>query len=343
LALGDNNDESGGPELRSHSTLVSWGDGEVFEREAAEEDDVVLVRVDSLSLTGSPRLAGEDAHHTKTLVEIEDALPPIVVHRATRRVIDGVHRVRAAMLRQEQLIRARFFDGTSDQAFLLAIRSNVTHGLPLSLADRKSAATRIIDRNPQWSDRAVAEAAGLAAKTVAAIRRSPTDDRQRSDMRLGRDGRVRPVSGAAGRLRVYEEIIQRPEASLREIARLAGVSPETVRHVRARIERGEDPVARRGGSVQAGPTIESGSGAPEPKDMLLALNSLKRDPTLRFTDTGRSLLRWIDAQLVVSGTWPDLVEGIPPHCTDVFADVAKQCSESLLQFAIHLEQRSSSD
>jgi hypothetical protein len=36
---------------------------------------------------------------------------------------------------------------------VLAVQVNVTHGLPLSLADRKVAASRIIDCYPGWSNR----------------------------------------------------------------------------------------------------------------------------------------------------------------------------------------------
>jgi transposase-like protein len=54
-----------------------------------------------------------------------------------------------------------------------------------------------------------------------------------TDVRIGRDGRARPIDPAAQRERVVHELIERPEASLRDIARTVGVSPETVRSVRA--------------------------------------------------------------------------------------------------------------
>ncbi len=81
------------------------------------------------------------------------------------RVIDGTHRLRAAILNGHEEIGVLFFDGTDDDAFVAAVRANVVHGLPLALADREAAATRIIKSHPQWSDRAIAEAAGLAAQT----------------------------------------------------------------------------------------------------------------------------------------------------------------------------------
>ena len=86
-------------------------------------------------------------------------------------VIDGMHRVRAAILSGAGYIEALLFEGAEDEAFLLAVQLNVAHGLPLSRADRVAAAVRIIHSSPQWSDRAIARAAGLSDKTVASIRR----------------------------------------------------------------------------------------------------------------------------------------------------------------------------
>jgi hypothetical protein len=42
--------------------------------------------------------------------------------------------------------------------------------MPMSLADHKVAAERIVTSYPQWSNRMVAEVTGIAAKTVAKIR-----------------------------------------------------------------------------------------------------------------------------------------------------------------------------
>jgi hypothetical protein len=52
----------------------------------------------------------------------------------------------AARLRGADKIKARFFDGDEASAFVLAVRLNFTHRLPLALTDRKAAADRIISR-----------------------------------------------------------------------------------------------------------------------------------------------------------------------------------------------------
>ncbi|WP_280455022.1 ParB/RepB/Spo0J family partition protein [Nocardia brasiliensis] len=118
----------------------------------------------------SPRTAGENAAHIRMLAESSTAFPPIVVHRGTTQVIDGVHRLRAAQLRGDSTISAVLFDGSITEAFVLAVKLNAAHGLPLSLSDRKAAARRILMAYPQWSDRAIAAVAGISPKTVGVIR-----------------------------------------------------------------------------------------------------------------------------------------------------------------------------
>jgi hypothetical protein len=131
-------------------------------------------------LTGSfsPRLDGENA---SILAQLAEPLPPIVVHRATMRIVDGLHRVRAAGLRGEEFIDAVFCDGSEDDAFVLAVDLNRAHGLPLSTADREAAATRIVRSHPDWSDQRVATVTGLAAPTVTSIRARSTDQFGQSD------------------------------------------------------------------------------------------------------------------------------------------------------------------
>jgi hypothetical protein len=59
------------------------------------------VPITSVTCGDSPRLAGASREHISLLARPTEALPPTVVHRATMRVIDGTHRLRAAALRGE--------------------------------------------------------------------------------------------------------------------------------------------------------------------------------------------------------------------------------------------------
>jgi ParB-like chromosome segregation protein Spo0J len=184
----------------------------------------------------SPRLTGEDEDHARVLAATEATLPPILVHRPTMRVIDGMHRLHAAILLGSKTVRVRYFEGSTDDAFVLAVRANIGHGKPLTLAEREAASTRILVSHPEWSDRSIADACGLSSKTVGAIRRATTG-MARPAARIGRDGRVRPLDTSQSRQHAAELLAKHPEASLRQVAQATGISPATVRDVRARFRR----------------------------------------------------------------------------------------------------------
>ena len=129
-----------------------------------------IVRIESLAPANSPRLAGEVHEHTQRLAESESDLPPILVHRPTMRIIDGTHRVKAMAYRGRDEIEAEFYDGSLEDAFVLSVHANVQRGLPLSLADRRAAARRILATHAAWSDRAIAQLTGLSAKTISDLR-----------------------------------------------------------------------------------------------------------------------------------------------------------------------------
>jgi hypothetical protein len=309
----------------------------------------------------SPRLDGENTEYAMMLAESESTLPPIIVHRKTMQVIDGMHRLRAAQLRGEKEILVQLFEGDLKDAFVLAVKANNSHGLPLSSADRTAAAERIIRSHPQWSDRAIASAAGLAAKTVAAVRRRATGDGQQLDSRIGRDGRVRPVSTAEARRVASEYVADKPEASLREIARVAGISPGTARDVRDRLRRGEDPVLKprvrqRPQTAASAPcdAQQDDTAYPAPPQIGVgrrplrsragrawptALDTLKRDPSLRFNDMGRLLLRLLDLNSISPDQLDQLVDGVPPHCATSVLNVAQECAGIWQDFASKLDQR----
>lgn len=195
----------------------------------------------------SPRSTQLDLDHAARLAQVWDQLPPIVVHADSMRIVDGEHR-RAAAKRLGMVdadVDVEWFEGTEAEARDEAVRRNTAHGLPLVDRDRKAQARRMLADHPDWSDARIAETCGLSDKSVTALRPTSEAPRLDSGSREGRDGRVRPVDPTAGRERAAEVIGQRPAAPLREVAREAGVSPETVRDVRQRVERGEDPIPPR--------------------------------------------------------------------------------------------------
>ena len=296
----------------------------------------VYIAVDSVVGAFSPRLTGEDAEHVRLLAQCETELPPILVHHPSMRVIDGVHRLQAARLRGHDQILARYFSGDEEEAFLLAVKENVAHGLPLTLADRTAAATRIIRAHPEWSDRALARITGLSAKTVGAVRRRTSEEIPQSYTRIGRDGRARPLDAAAGRVRAGELITANPDASLREIAREAGVSPSTVRDVRRRLRQGCDPVPQRSAGYEV---IDPVDRAQERARLLAMLPVLRKDPTLRFTESGRTLLRLLEMTTVDDAEWQRLMASVPAHWLDAISALSRACAERWQTGADQLDRR----
>ncbi|WHT23686.1 ParB N-terminal domain-containing protein [Crossiella sp. CA-258035] len=295
------------------------------------------VAIGSLLPADSPRLDGEVGEHAHVLAETGATLPPIIVHRPTMRVIDGMHRLQAARLRGERRIRVRFYDGDAENAFILAVHANIAHGMPLSLADRTAAAERILVSRPQWSDRMIAAATGLAPRTVGAVRRRSSAQAGWSNTRLGRDGRVRPVSSAAGRRLAGTLLADNPSASLREIAKAAGLAPSTVRDVRRRLHSGLDPVP--GGQREPPSADQPPTPSDQGADLRAALRTLQRDPALRFTESGRKLLRWLDTHLIEPDDWPPLVDCVPAHCTGMVVALARTNAAAWQDFAERLDGR----
>lgn len=314
-------------------------------REATREESAVLrLPIKTLLPADSPRLHGEDDDHVRALAELdEDLLPPVVVHRPTMRVIDGMHRLRAMELRGLNTVRVRFAGGDEDP-FVLAVQHNIEHGLPLSLADRTAAAARILGMHLCWSDRKIASIVGLSASTVRTIRARSTDDSAQSNTRLGRDGRHRPAGhGAEGRVLAAQLLRENPEMPLRQVAAAARISPSTVLDVRDRVREGRDPVPTKFRNAHHGNRRKPVPEVPAPRSgqsWESELNQLRVDPSLRFTDVGRVLLRLFDARLLSTSERALLATGVPSHCTTTVANLARIVGAAWNQLALDLEQRS---
>ncbi|WP_338018291.1 transcriptional regulator [Streptomyces taklimakanensis] len=306
----------------------------------------------------------------RRLAEIYATLPPVLVHRATMRVVDGMHRMAAADLKGLETVEVQYFDGAEEESFLRAVAANVSHGLPLSTEDRKAAALRILGTHPHLSDRAIATCAGLDAKTVAAIRRRSAAESPRSNTRTGTDGRVHPLDRTAERMRAAELMTSRPDLPLRAIVKETGLSLGTAHDVRQRLLRGESPVppGRRGrggapapapadAAAPPGPTRPADGPRPRPAGLaagtpgpvgrtrhsLETLRRLAADPSLRHSESGRHLLRWLHTHFVVDDAWRQQADAVPAHCTATVAELALQCSHTWRRFAEELSRRRLTD
>jgi ParB-like chromosome segregation protein Spo0J len=305
--------------------------------------EVRQIPVSGLRAAFPLRSEGLNLDHVRTLAEGNEALPPIMVHYPSMRIIDGMHRVEAARMNDLKMIDARLVRGDLRDVFRLAVRSNVLHGLPLTLADRRAAAARLISADPQLSDRSIADTTGLAAKTVAGIRRGSSDGK--IDRRIGRDGKVRPLSTADGRRVASRAILARPSASLREVAAEAGISVGTVRDVRARLLAGGEPVPdrRRPDSHREAPPAATAGGAPPAQQTSGAevgsvIDRLRRDPSLRYTEAGRKLLQCLATHVTTLAELRDNIDSAPPHCASLVAKIARGCADVWSSLATELDQ-----
>jgi len=315
---------------------------------------VVAVPILSLRPADSPRLNGEDKRHILRLAQMDTPLPPILVDKRTMRVIDGMHRLMAASLQGREAIDVVFFDGSESDIFLRAVQDNVTHGLPLSQADRRAAVKRIIASHPNLSDRAISQVAGLAAKTVATIRKQSADAPQ-SKGRLGMDGKVRPLNYMEGRKRAAQMFTQQPDASLRSVARSAGISPATALDVRKRLERGEVPAPERlktpvpvvaigEGAKDDTPASHSGPqpafrSSPTSQIPIAVVKKLLRDPSLWNNERGKGMLRLLHVNAVGAEQLPEVAATVPPHCARIVVQLARQYAKMWYDFATELDRR----
>lgn len=287
------------------------------------------VPVSSIRNSYTPRKSKANEHHIQVLAQSPLPLPPIVIHRTSMRVIDGVHRLRATELRGDSTISARLFEGNDAEAFALAVHLNVTHGLPLTLSERKAAAQRVLESYPHWSDRSIGLIAGVSNKTVAKLRGCATEEISQLNPRLGRDGKIRPVSPAHGRRRAAEFLSVNPRASLREIARKAGISVTTARDVRQRVDKGESPLpddAAEGGKRSEPATDVTRTGG----DLL---QRLRKDPSVRSSERGRALLRLLSVVAIAISACNEFAEAAPMHCSGLIAEIARKNARAWQEIA----------
>jgi ParB-like nuclease domain len=282
------------------------------------------------------REAGTNATHVQLLVSVADTaeLPPILVQQDGSRVIDGLHRLAAAKIRGDRVIKARFLDCTDSQALVLAIKANSAHGFPLSKADRLSGAKRVLAEHPDWSDRSIAGITGLSAKTIASLRDPSAGQADPDGKRLGRDGRRRPVSAGVGRRRAAEYLSAHPDAPLRQVAQEADVSLGTVHDVSARLRRGAGP--ERGGHR---PPVRK-NHVDAPATWTEVVTKMAGDPSVRYTEGGKEFLRWMTQHAADPAGWRTFINTIPAHWADVIAPIAEAIGREWHLYAERLEASS---
>ncbi|MFE9581496.1 ParB/RepB/Spo0J family partition protein [Nocardia sp. NPDC006044] len=308
---------------------------EVFARMSSAPVEVVPIA--SILPGSSPRIDGLSPGHVRLLAETDEPLPPVIVHRPTMRIIDGAHRIQAALASGRKTIAIKYFEGSVEDAFVLAVQANVAHGLPLSIADRKRAAERLLTSHSGWSDRLIGRIAGLSHKTVGKLRRCSAGENSHLNGRLGQDGKVYRLELSEGRDRAADFIANHPGASLREIAKHAGISVTTAKRVRdTSCHSAAVPVGR----TAARQSDTAGQAHAVPVQQLI-LRSLLNDPALKFTDAGKALLRRLAAGAADIRAWEQLAVQAPRHTWGALAQLARANARTWQELADRLENAGS--
>lgn len=271
-----------------------------------------------------------DLDHMHRLIPVIDECPPIQVRPKgpSYEVLDGFHRWNAAKNAGRETIRGVVVECGEDEALAIAIGANVTHGSPLSAAERKSCARRLI-LSTSFSDRRIATVCGIHHDTVATIRAKsaggstglnpPVDPPKRT----GSDGVQRaPRGDALARARAVVE--DKPDASLNEIQSEAGVGRSAaVAAKRAPLAAAPDPSP----DVSVAEVVRS---APSP---------WKDDPACLASNAGRDFGRFMDH--FASTDFEKRAEGLtcPPALIDGAVMTAECMATNWTNFANRLRKR----
>jgi ParB-like chromosome segregation protein Spo0J len=275
----------------------------------------------------SPRFTDPDPDHVAVLAGVMPQLPPVVVHAESMRVIDGVHRVLAARSLGHKTIKVVLFSGEDSDASIQAILYNIAHGKPLTLAERKAGAEKIVNAHPEWSDRRIAALCGLSPKTIPRLRQDATVESRPFRRRLGKDGKLHSTNPAEMRHRIAAAWEANPTASIRAIAAQTGAAQGTVRDVRARLQRGDDILSPR--LAEARRRQEQSSQA-----------ALTDDQALLSQQDSAAFVNWFDNQrLTEDADWMPFVDCVPISRVYEVADAARRCAQCWQRFATEVENR----
>jgi hypothetical protein len=307
---------------------------EVSDVRGSVSDAGVQTLVSSLSPGPSMRETPISRAHVDRLIGAVADWPPLLVQRSDLTVIDGLHRLAAALELGVANVAVVFYDGLPEDAFVEAIRANVSYGLRLTLSERKNAASRLLATRPHWSDRRIARTCCLAGGTVKQLRNkialpvpSATAPIQR---RLGSDGKLRPTRPSEQRRAIGEALMQDPDASLKAIAARTGCSPATVRAVRASLRPARarpEPVA-----LSAGLPSSGASGARPLKPWESDLGCASELPPRQFA-------AWFDRTTLEQSECYRYAANVPLSRVYEVAEEATRRARLWAEFANALERR----
>lgn len=142
-----------------------------------------------------------DPETVERYTEVWDRLPPVAVYEVDGRwlLVDGFHRHAAAIARHRPTIPAIIQQGTLTDALDYAAGANLSHGLPLTRAERRRAVEVKLRLHPDMSDRNLAKELGVGRELIARVRAQLVESGQipAVEGRRGADGKVYPSPSLA--------------------------------------------------------------------------------------------------------------------------------------------------
>lgn len=302
------------------------------------QQDIGEVDLSLLKRGISPRIGELDADHAQALAARFDECPPILVEKNTSTIIDGAHRVMAAKMLDRHTITVRYFEGTHEDAFVESVKANVTHGKPLTLLEREVAAKKLLDMHSDWSNRLVGDVCGLSDKTVGRLR-STTENPELS-ARVGRDGRHRPVDARQLRAQIATALRAEPDASPEKLAQLSSTSPSTIRDVRNRLRKGDDPIRPERGLTTDAPSRALPRKSDGVRRATTTAVNWRADRAILSLPRGSELAEWLEQTKIHPDDWEALVAEIPlGRIPQLIAEAESRATE-WTNFASSLEKRS---
>ena len=140
-----------------------------------------------------------DAETIDRYDEAWDRLPPVTVFDVDGRFLlaDGFHRHATALRQNKRTISAEVKAGTFQDALDYAAGVNLSHGLPLTRAERRRAVETRLRIHPDWSDRRLSDEMGVGRELISRVRKELAAAGQipASSVRVGADGKTYPSAG----------------------------------------------------------------------------------------------------------------------------------------------------
>lgn len=195
--------------------------------------DTISIHDLLLDRTLNPRLHGVDQEVVEFYASIfkEVAWPPILVHRATNKLLDGWHRIEAAKRAGVYSVPVQYIDAPEEELFALAVKANMGHGVHLSKEERYTAIARL--QREAWSNERIAAYLGCTPAMVGRTEKA-------EDLRI--KYKVADHPGVALPIESLIEVTKLPPEYQDEIAELAcevEAIPRDVRRTVRAIKKGE--------------------------------------------------------------------------------------------------------